>query len=69
MGQVSQNYSRGKHSPLFSGKSNHPKHGAREGKNSATEEKMGLVLESWKKKEMGKDDRSERKECQGPFFI
>lgn len=30
MGRVSQNYSRGKHSPSFTGKSNHPKRGAGE---------------------------------------
>lgn len=61
MGWVSQNYSRGKHSPSFTGKSNHPKRGAGEerggeGGNSARgEEKMSSVVESWRK-ERGKGD-------------
>lgn len=42
MGRVLQNYSRGKQWYSFTGKSNHPKQGAGDGKNSATKEKMSL---------------------------
>ncbi len=49
MGRVSQNYSRGKHSPSFTGKSNHSKQGAGEGKNSAAEEEVSSVVKSWEK--------------------
>lgn len=49
MGWVSQNYSRGKHSPSFTGKSNHSKQGAGEGENSAAEEEVSSVVESWEK--------------------
>lgn len=50
MGRVSQNYSRGKHSPSFTGKSNHSKQGAGERKNSAAEEEVSSVVESWGKR-------------------
>lgn len=63
MGRVSQNYSRGKHSPSFTGKSNHPKRGAGEERGGEgrggivqrREEKMSSVVESWRK-ERGKGD-------------
>lgn len=54
MGRVSQNYSRGKHSPSFTGKSNHSKQGAGEGKNSAAEEEVSSVVKSWEKEVGGR---------------
>ena len=54
MGRVSQNYSHGKHSPLFTGKNNCPKKRSRGGeKNKYTEEKVSSAVESWKKKRRG----------------
>lgn len=79
MGRVSQNYSRGKHSPSFTGKSNHPKRGAGEERGGEGgggivqrgEEKMSSVVESWRKGTGGRATGwrvGEEKSVSDPFF-
>lgn len=74
MGRVSQNYSRGKHSPSFTGKSNHPKQGGGEGKEIAQVKKRRVQLWRAGKKEEwgGKDDGdggSEEERVSVTFFL
>lgn len=54
MGRVLQNYSRGKQWHSFTGKSNHLKQGAGDGKNSATKEKISL----WRAGKKGTEGRT-----------